>query len=305
MNATLPNLSALIWLLVGSFCAAQDTPQTPQASQSPPGSETLLHRAAASLAAENSFQAEFRHRVQALEHAMVGKGVYRQRRTPNGVVQFRLELRLRVGDESSSIEQASNGRFLWIRRNFPGQRNFTRLDLREIRQSGVLERVGEGPSPVMSLGGLPAMLEGLSERFDFEPPRAATIGGQPAWVLEGAWKPEHLSRLQPGFPGPSGQLEVARLAAHLPTHVVVVLSRMPAWPLFPQLIEYRRAIARADEAAEQAAPMVSMEFFNVLRGVNFPAREFEFPAVEGQGEERDETTQFIQRYRKKPVNGTP
>ncbi len=265
-------------------------------NEHPTDANELLAQAAVTLAREPSFQADFRNRIKLLNREMVGKGTYRQV-VDEGRRKYRLDITLRVGDESSSLRQACNARFLWTQRNFPGQRNFTRLDLLEVRKAGLMERAGGPPSPLMALGGMPAMLEGLAQRFQFEAPEETVVSDQKAWVLKGSWRVEQLRRLLPEV-GESGPIEVKRIPDQMPTNVVVVLSRSQAWPLFPQLVEYRRAAESLNDQAEQAEPMVTMEFVNVVKGVRFQGREFEFPA--GDEDEHDITSDFIARYARKP-----
>lgn len=285
-------LTVVAALLLGLFAPGEAPAQTrPEAAD-------LLRQSAASLATEPSFQAEFRQRVQLLERTMVGKGVYRQA-THRNLRKYQLKVTLRVDDESSSLLQVSNGRFLWIRRDYPGRREIERMDLSEIRTavrahaeaSEQPSAAGQGDGiPWIGLEGLPSTLAGLADRFTFAPLKETTIGDEPAWLLEGRWRPEVLKRLAPNFSPDDRHLN--RLPPHLPTHLQLVLSRSPQWPLFPYRIEYRRAQETYQDSLASTKAIVTMEFSNVLRQAPFDAQQFEFPP---DATERDVTSEVIER----------
>ncbi len=312
MKSILPSPIAILEIAIALSLAC------PLSAQQPPQSGSgLLLASAGALADEPSFQAEFKHQVELLERSMVGTGVYRQA-SQGGRRKYRFDMMLRVGEESSSVIQLSNGRFQWMVRDYPGQRNQTRLDLREVRQAiaaaataagrGDSETEPDGtgaggPSTEIKFGGmnlsglegLPGTISAIAAAFDLETPRATAIGVDQAWLIEGRIKRAYLDRLAPGQL--NGSLEVGRVPSHIPTHVVVILSRAAAWPLFPFRIEYRRANGDLSEPVSKTTPLVSMEFSNVIRRTQFDPSTFEFPAREGK--ERDITSKFIKRYARK------
>ncbi len=149
---------------------------------------------------------------------------------------------------------------------------------------------------LMGIGGLPDLLVGLPERFEFTEPKQSDVSDQPAWILTGRWRADKHQDIVPGG-AVSPNLEVRKLPKQIPTHIVIVLSRSQAWPLFPHLIEYRRAAEKLSDPADTAKPMVSMEFFNVVKGVRFNTPESKFTA--GDEDEHDITSQFIERLASK------
>ncbi len=301
MKTILPSRTSILVTAIAMVLASPLSAQ----QEAKTGTE-LLRESSASLSIESSFQAEFKHHIELLDRSMVGTGVYRQA-NHRGRRKYRLDITLRVGDESSSVIQSTNGRFLWLVRDYPGQRNRSRLDLREVRQAeGARTASGSGGvgeatransfdgMNVCGIEGLPGTLSGIAAGFDLEAPRTTAIGAEQAWLIEGRIKPAYLERLAPGQLNKSNG--VGRVPSHIPTHVAVILSRSDAWPLFPFRIEYRRAQDNLFEPVSKTTPLVSMEFSNVIRSPQFDPSAFEFPA--GEENERDITSDFVERFAK-------
>ena len=99
----------------------------------PPHGQWLVGRAVQSIVAQESLQAEIRQQVDLYGHHLVGAGRYRQFFF-RGQQRLRLELKLQVADQGSSLTQVADGRHLWIRQDMPDGTTLSRIDLRRVAE---------------------------------------------------------------------------------------------------------------------------------------------------------------------------
>lgn len=272
-NLTLTSLLVLL--------ATTGTPRSISAAESPDeppaDGQTLLARAAAQLATTPSLQAKLRQQVQLFGQELSGSGTYLQKQSPQGLL-LRLELKLRVGSQLSSLQQVCDGRFLWIRRDLSSGVSLGRVDMERVRTA-----IGERGRPSwadittnwLALGGLPRLVAALAENFQFSAPQALRSDKAAMWVLDGRWKSDRLAELQPDPKAKtlSGNLsDLTWLPAHLPTEVRVVLGQSD---LLPYRIEYRRQAAESAADKKPAAlPIVVLEMVDVRRQGELDERLF-------------------------------
>lgn len=241
--------------------------------------QTLVSRAAAQLAATPSLEAKLRQQVQLFGQELSGSGTYLQKQSPQGLL-LRLELKLQVGSQLSSLQEVCDGRFLWIRRDLPGGASLGRVDLERIRAA--IRQRGQPPwadaaTNWLALGGLPRLLSALAENFAFSAPQAVRSDKVPMWVVDGRWKPERLAELQPDLKDKilAGKpIDPQRLPAQLPTDVRIVLGQSD---LVPRRIEYRRLPAdSAGDKKAAAQPAVVLEIVELQRRENLDDRLFAY-----------------------------
>ena len=271
--------------------------------------QSLVAEAARQLLQQRALEAKIRQRVNLFGQQLVGAGIYRQL-FEGPEKRLRLELKLQTAGQVASVQQVSDGRFLYVRRDWPEQKSLSRVDLRRIREAA---RDAQPPPFIdsatvwMALGGLPKLLHSLDANFQFGEPSPDMIGPQPVWVLGGVWKTEKLVQLLPDqradiLAGRPPRLE--RLPAHLPDSVVVVLGRDDLIPLFPYRISYlrRAGIDGADGDVrdvattghdDPAGSILTVELFDVGGGVAMDPRQFNYEA--GEQEVVDQTDLFLQR----------
>jgi len=273
----------------------------PSADEPPLDGQTLVARAAAQLAATPSFEAKLRQQVQLFGQDLSGPGTYLQKQSPHGLL-LRLELKLQVGSQLTSLQQVCDGRFLWIRRDVPSGTSLGRVDMERIR-TAIGER-GQPPWPDVTtnwlvMGGLPRLVAALAENFQFSAPQAVRSENAAMWVLDGCWKADRLAELQPdlktGAP-PGKPIDLTRLPAHLPTQVRVVLGQSD---LLPYRIEYRRQ--QAEPAADKSAavrPMVVLEMVEVRQGGDLDERLFVYQP--GNQEVTDYTDLYLSGLKSGP-----
>lgn len=230
----------------------------------------LLNKAIRATDSQRSISAQLRHRISMFGHQLVGTGSYQQQGSGEGRM-LRLDMKVKVADSMTSMQQVCDGRFLWIRRDIGDAKFLGRVDLRRIREA---TRDGVSPQATadlsnfwMMLGGLPQLLSRLDTHFQFAPAREAALEGTPVWVLDGHWKPEILTILVPsqaenikaGKP-----IDPAALAEQIPTQVRIVLRRSDNFPLH---IEYlRQGVAAAPDQPPPVTPLLAMELFDIRLG---------------------------------------
>ena len=231
------HLGATVFLALSAWGYAQPP-------SAPPTGQEIVTRAAAQMTRHPSLEAKLRQRVGFREQYMVGSGAYLQLRNGEDV-RFRLELRLQVGEQLTSLQHITDNRYLYIRRDIGETKTVSRIDLKRVQASQATLAVGNAPLRYdsMGVGGLAQMLHGVAENFEFGDPESETISGVNVWRIDGRWKPEMLAKL---FPEQSDtilkgvELAFKQLPSQLPHQVSLVVGRDDPLPLFPYRVEFSR-----------------------------------------------------------------
>ena len=247
----------------------------------------LLARAVRDIAQHRSIVANIRHRLRLFGHELVGSGTYQQVDIgPDRLL--RLELKIPLDDQITSVTQICDARFLWIQRTMPSdhgvtQTEISRIDLDKVRSAAASQIHGKNlfhDGLLLGQGGIPQLLIELERHFAFREVRAAIWQDVPVWITWGAWKPEILNRLIPHQEGDiADPPRVTSLPPHMPHLATVVLGRDD---LLPYQIEYRRKQGTADENGfaqlddADTVPILTMELFAVEVGGAIDPRQFAF-----------------------------
>lgn len=261
-----------------------------QVGNLPPGDgNALIARAASEVKKLPTLEAKLRLQTNMLGQELAGSGTYYQLvRSPDTL--FKLELKLQVASQVSSLLHVSDGRFLWTRRDLPTQKFLGRVDQRRINAALAKRKAPPAVgTDALALGGLGHLLETLGNHFQFGPLREDNLAGAPVWTLQGNWKPAALAALWPEKAQAlsSGEkINLAELPEQIPSHVIVVLSRDPALPYFPQRIDYQRA---GENGANHS--LVSFELFDVRRSRALDPRLFDYKP--GDQEVVDQTEDYL------------
>ena len=227
--------------------------------------------------------------------------------------QMRMELKLRLGDQTSSLVQVCDGRSLWTKRRLLGEDHLSRIDVARVKQA--MQAASDGSVPgnpglLPGLGGMQKTIAGLLETFDFSSAKRGDWGGRPVWKLQGVWKPQKLLELFPdqrqaveaGKP-----LDTTKFPEHLPDRVVVFL--LAEDDLFPFRIEYRQRNASQRQAdnnvpnnnVPDAAPgraLVTMELSEIDINVRIDPKSFVY--TPGDTPVEDRTEAFLEEHGLKP-----
>jgi hypothetical protein len=276
----------------GVAAGANGTVQpTPTGSPNP---VDVFQRAIAVLESRQSISARVRQNCDIFGRHPVGSGIYLEQRL-DGVTRFRLEMRLLLDDQPSSLLQVCDGRFIWTYRQMLQQETLSHVDLERVNhklaEGGKLQPGGMGSLPI--IGGLPRLLQTTCSNFNFARADQTLLRGQvPAWRLEGLWTPARLQRLLPeqaksiqaGKPP-----NLSSLPRQVPDRIVVFLGMDD---LFPYRIEYHRQPDKREspEAASDRI-MAEIDFYDVAFDVPIPPTQFLYNP--GRLQPTDETDKFL------------
>lgn len=262
----------------------------------PPEATNLLQEAIDHLERVQSIKASTRQSVDLFGKQMVGSGSYLQLKTQRDLM-FRLELRFQVADQLKTMLQVSDGSYLWLAEPATNA-GLSRIDLRRVRQA--LKEQPEGASAAaplrhwQSLGGLPGLLKGLQENFEFASLDEVQLAPQlVAYRIRGEWKKEKLTSLLPDQAEAINQgqpADLSRLPVQLPHSATVLLEKQ--W-LLPRRIEYRRREQQGSgpQAVVQSRAIASIDFDEILLNSAIDPAYFTI----GDQTSTDQTEGFLQR----------
>ncbi len=295
----------LLWMFavcLWSVAGRAEWPTEVRTEQSfQPMPRQVLEAAVRTLESRRSISTKIFQEIDLFDKRLIGSGVYLEQRVgyPSGdhCPLIRLELRIQLGDQTSSMVQVCDGRYLWTHRKLLGVGDLRRLDvagaMRGLRQTE--EVPGRDKIEMLpGLGGLPKLLRGLHAAFDFHSAQRGLLKLQddslPVWRLRGRWKPKMLVKVLPkqkkaieaGKPA-----DLSKLPEYLPDHVLLMLGHDD---LFPYRIEYRRSVAEDDDPQSSRA-LVTMQLFEVVIDVPIDPNRFHYNP--GDLEFEDETEEFL------------
>jgi hypothetical protein len=240
-----------------------------------------------------------RQRVGIREQYMVGSGAYLQLRHGEDV-RFRLELRLQVGEQLTSLQHITDNRYLYIRRDIGETKSISRIDLKRVQAAHAKLAAGIAPQnyAMLGVGGLSQLLHGLADNFTFGDPESETISGVNVRRMSGRWKPEVLAKLLPDqsetiLAGLEPAMET--LPLQIPDGVSLVVGRDAPLALFPYRVEF----TRQDAESNRPRSMLIMELFEVRLRPDLDPRLFEVPSSEQNLV--DETDVYLRKHGLAPV----
>lgn len=278
---------------------ASESPRPATQSGAENNSAKLLATAIQRLSGHRTIAARMRYRISLFDQHLVGDGTYRQINAgPDQLL--RLELKIPVNDQVTSMQQICDGRFLWTRRHGPDLDNPTqmqtwvsRIDLhvvrKELQSRSVPPRMLTGQALAMGHGGLPRMMMELRDHFEFQTAIPGDLNDLPAILLTGKWRQESLQM----FAAPSTKTDfgIDDLPQHVPQVVSIALGEKD---LFPYRIEFKRHPPASPSAVvNPESPLVAMEFLEVR--INAPLDPKMFDYRPGDSMITDGTQQYLSR----------
>ncbi len=271
--------------------AAGTPASTNAAAQTAPSGQKLVKEAMQRTLLARGIEAKSRQRVNIFDQQLVGSGTYLQL-TQGPKLLLKLDLKLQVDGDSSSLRQISDGDSLWVIQRHNAATHVSRVNMRRLREAAAkVQPAALPPSLWMALGGIPRLLSQLADHFQFHKPQPLTINGLPVWKVEGQWKPEILAKLLPDqeadiLAGRGARLD--ELPEHLPHGVTLILGRDQIIPLFPYSFSFYRDVKVEGEEQTRRVPLVTWELFEVRIRPDLQPSEFEFRPTDQQIEERTE-----------------
>lgn len=258
--------------------------------------DSIIHRAARMLEDHTSVASKIKQHVHIFGQQLIGSGTYLQQGR-GAETRIRLELRLTVADETSSLLQVSDGHFLWIHQQVLEQSSLRRLDvtriqrvLQEDRFLGRTVNASGWPAP----GGLPRMLDSLARSFQFADPREGQLGGLAVYTLAGQWEPTLLASLLPAQKErilAGEEVDLTPLAEQIPHRVVLALGRDD---LFPYRLEFWRSVPvsrRGEPGLPREQELLTMDFLEVEFNRTLDDRKFQYRP--GEQSFDDYTDQYL------------
>ncbi|MGA2619253.1 MAG: hypothetical protein ABSF26_16720 [Thermoguttaceae bacterium] len=261
----------------------------------PPLPRSILQAAIRAAESRRCVSARIRQQGELFGYGLLGSGRYLEARG-TAIPLLRLELRIQVGDQTSSLVQVCDGQALWSYRKLPDGQKLSRVDA--VRASAELAKLPPpagrpgGPATLPGLGGLSRLLRGLDATFQFTVAERGQLAGLPVWKLEGGWKPGYLVNFLPkqrkaieeGKP-----VDLSRLPRYLPDRVIILLGQED---LFPYRIDYCRGGRGEGADGRQGRSLTTLEFFEV--NLNAPVDAGQFVYAPGALPVCDETEQYLQ-----------
>jgi hypothetical protein len=280
-------------------------PMPPPTPAPTPQPSALIQQAIRALEDRTSISARLRQTVNLFGKQLVGAGGYLEQRT-GGVLRFRMDSRIQLGDQLSSFILLCDGQYLWKFQRLHDPGTLTRIDvtrvLQALEEAGQTERLGRA-GDWAEIGGLPKLLRGLYTNFDFQAVEPTQLAGMvienaratnqlPVWKLSGQWnRPPPGHRLPDQNPQiPVGQpFDLSQLPEPLPQYVDLYLGRED---LFPYCVEYfrRRPTGEEGQGGAQRQSIVKIDLF----GVNWnPVDPANFVYNPGNLDVKDQTEEFL------------
>lgn len=262
--------------------------------------QLLVRRAKEILQRHFSVSAHVTQSVRLFGQEVIGSGSYFEQRSNQGL-QYRLELNVqtKVDEQSSSLLEVCDGRFLWNYRKLQGNESLGRVDLAYLQQKMEQARTAtrlRAMDQWPGMGGLPGLLHSFDQSFAFEPPESVQLQPQfPAWKLQGRWRPEVLAKAleddQEGTEQPA-EVELERLPEPLPNCVIVFLGKEDLFPY--TIVFYRLAGSTATVRAKpNDRPAVRINLSKVR--FNEPIHPGQFAYKPGDLEFSDQTERLVKK----------
>lgn len=232
----------------------------------------IVAQAAAAIQSRGAVSANLRYRADLRGARMLGSGAYwQQGRGPKRV--SRLELSMQIGGEQrSTYTQIGDGLHLWMHRTLGDKASLTRVDLKRVAREAAGKDAAANPNPLglPLAGGLPQIMVGLVDQFEFTGLEQTSVQSIPMWVVSGGWSRARLVQLLPQQQAAvegGKEVDLSKLPAHVPDRVSLVIGQDD---LFPYRIEYTRG------DGDKRQVLLLLEFFNVRIGELIDPQRFKY-----------------------------
>jgi hypothetical protein len=270
------------------------------ASSSPPAvaaTENLVNNVLAAIDTHTSVAGKIKQKVNLFGHQLIGSGTYLQEGR-GAERKLRLELKLEVDDQTSSLQHVCDGTYLWMHQDLLGKTALSRVDVRRLRtasprQDNLLPLASPSSAMWVSLGGVPKLLESLADAFRFTSVKPIEVDRLAMWAIEGEWKPEKLAQMLPNQKNKilAGQpADLNKLGEHVPRRVVLVVGQDD---LFPYRIEYWGSHPRSKKSAPSEQLIVEMDLFEIQ--FDAPIDPHQFLYNPGDSPFEDQTADYLQK----------
>ncbi len=209
----------------------------------------------------------------------------------HGTGKLKVNMKLTIGNEVQSTEQACDGRVLWTSLGL--QQPFRTVNLDSIRTAIAKRQKWDPKQPelaiCLAIGGQSEVLRTLYIKYRWYKAFQGTLdglNGLPVWQLVGTVR----TQPPPVFPVVVSDRSLFDLKQEpFPTEVRLTLARDASERLFPLRIEYYQRTKETDNGIEELLPFSTIEYFELQTPIqdvdglfdiklqeNFAGREDEF-----------------------------
>ena len=238
----------ICWLLL-----AVATTVGVRAADEPRDAEALMKLMGEKLKACQNWSGEFKQSMDMLGAKMAFSG----RMTVKPPQQLRMEMLMpMMGQEVRMLMVLGEDLWMWQKMDMGGQQQFIKMNM-AVALSNALAESGTKLDPLQAMD--PSRQWEMSKEFlDYKLLPAAEAGGEPAWVIEGTWKPA----------AHSNKLFAAQAAMFGKSRVYVGKKD-----------GLTRKLEQFDKAGENI--VMTMEFLNLKLNQELPADTFKLVVPEG------------------------
>lgn len=263
--------------------------------RSQPQAIALLRQVLHQFANGPAFDAKIRETVWTSGREVRGVGSYKQAGEGSG--QFNLQMTMHDGHGQHRLQQISDGRLFWTRSEVAGKVKLRRVDVSRLEEWVRNSLTGSELSPRLKIGGWTEMLD-MIQRDHTLRVDAASLQGEPVWVLTGMLKPSRRKEILKE----SGRSEWPQL---YPTKVCIAIRSQPEpesgfGRLLPARIEFWsdpvRDVASDAPRQERGRLITLIEIYSVY-AINRPAIEqFRFENLDAEVNFTNETERYVEQY---------
>ncbi|MEM6468746.1 MAG: hypothetical protein AAF802_04200 [Planctomycetota bacterium] len=182
-----------------------------------PAAHKVLRQVIERLAFGESFDCKVRQRVHTTGREVIGAGTGSYLQVGGGTSQFSFRMTLHDGVSQHTLQQISDGRLAWTRREISEAVTLSRVDVGWLDEGARLSSTAERIRPSMLIGGPAEMLDVISRDFDL---RLGTslLDERKLFVVMGDLKPSKREQIH-------GMLGGRAWPEYLPTRVNVAIAQ--------------------------------------------------------------------------------
>lgn len=243
-----------------------------------------------------AFDAKVRETVWTTGRSVVGVGTYEQ--AGGGSGRYNLQVTMHDGDGKHRLQQISDGRLAWTRREIAGKVSLRRVDVGLLDQWVSARNRSKTTSPRLKVGAWPEMLSAIERDYVLEVV-GARLKDEPVWVVKGKLREQRRKELMERY-------HRNKWAEMHPTQVRVAIRSKPDpetrfGALLPIRIEFLSdppAATQEPQAAERSAGrLISLiEIYSIRRIEPPPEQRFRFDNRDAEVNFVNETDRYIQMY---------
>lgn len=266
-----------------------------------PAARTVLQQVLERLAYGAPFDCKVRQRIQTTGREVIGAGTGSYLQVGGGTSQFSFQMTLHDGVSQHALQQISDGRLAWTRREIAGDVRLSRVDVGWLDEGARLAAEVPRLRPSMLIGGPGEMLDVIARDYDLKL-GTSTLGQQELYVVIGNLKTDKRDELRQMLGG-------RRWPAHLPTRVNIAIAKNDDLETnfgrgLPVRIEHwgdpvnsTEGTRNSESSLASGRQMISLLEFYSIKPINPPPVErFRFENQDAEIDFTNETARYEARF---------